>query len=71
MKRIVETFAASVCAIQGRINHPGGGAFQRKAGTPHLTSPPFCSPFFPSPSLPALRLEVGPLNPARGSGGEL
>ena len=36
-------------------------------------SPPFpCPPYLtPSPSLPHLPLEVGPLNPARGSGGAL
>ena len=40
---------------------------------PLLPSPPIPSPVFPSPSfpsrpLPSLPLEVGPLNPARGSG---
>jgi len=35
---------------------------------PYLSSPPVTS--LPLPSLPSLTLEVGPLNPARGSGAE-
>jgi len=36
-----------------------------------LPSPPFLSPPYPCPSLPTSPSEVGPVNPATGSGGAL
>ena len=46
-----------------------GGTFPFPS--PRLPSPPFLSPPYPCPSLPTSPSEVGPVNPATGSGGAL